>query len=115
MALVLLHFVIFYPEEDLSYRSKYCFSLNISKYIFGFSFVVWRWFFFTLLLLVCLILVGIQVENQPDEMSNTNPLPQLSAGSMDCLALHQDGLYVAGQVVLDHFQSLCIFIMYLYM
>ena len=25
------------------------FLLNISKYIFGFLFVVWRWFFFTLL------------------------------------------------------------------
>ena len=29
--------------------SKYWLSLYISLYIFGFSFVVWRWFFFTLL------------------------------------------------------------------
>ena len=41
---------MYYPDEDLSYRSKYClFLLNICRYIFGFSFVVWRWLFFTLL------------------------------------------------------------------
>ena len=38
-----------YPEEGLFYRLKYSLLLYISLYIFGFSFVVWRWFFFTLL------------------------------------------------------------------
>ena len=38
-----------YPDEDLYYGWKYWFLLNISKYIVGFSFVVWGWFFFTLL------------------------------------------------------------------
>ena len=40
---------LYYAEEGLFYRPKYWFQLNISKYIFGFSVVVWRWFFFTLL------------------------------------------------------------------
>ena len=41
---------LYYPDEDLYYGMKYwVFLLNRSKYIFGFSFVVWRWFFFTLL------------------------------------------------------------------
>ena len=39
-----------YPDEHLYYGLKYwLFLSNISKYIFGFSFVVWRCFFFTLL------------------------------------------------------------------
>ena len=41
---------IYYPDEHLYYGSKYwLFLLNVSKYIFGFLFVVWRCFFFTLL------------------------------------------------------------------
>ena len=39
----------FYPDEDLCYGLKYSLFLsNIFKYIFSFSFVVWRCFFYTL-------------------------------------------------------------------
>ena len=41
---------LYYPEEGLFDRPKYWLSLFISSYIFGFLFVVWRWFFFTSLL-----------------------------------------------------------------
>ena len=41
---------MYYPEEGLFDRPKYWLSLFISLYIFGFLFVVWRWFFFTSLL-----------------------------------------------------------------
>ena len=40
----------YYPEEGLFHRPKYWLSLFISLYIFGFLFVVWRWFFFISLL-----------------------------------------------------------------
>ena len=40
---------LYYPEESLFYRPKYWLLLIISINIFGFSFVVWRWFFCTLL------------------------------------------------------------------
>ena len=40
---------LYYPEEGLLDRPKYWLSLYISLCIFGFSFVVWRWFLFTLL------------------------------------------------------------------
>ena len=39
---------LYFPEEGLFDRPKYWLSLYISLYIFGFLFVVWRWFFFTL-------------------------------------------------------------------
>ena len=38
-----------YPDEDLYYGLKYWFFLlDVFKYIFGFSFVVWHCFFLTL-------------------------------------------------------------------
>ena len=48
------HFVLpYYPEEGLFDRPRYWLCLFISLYIFGFLFVVWRWFFFTSLLEMC--------------------------------------------------------------
>ena len=55
-----------YPDEDLYYGSKYWFLLNRSKYIFGFSFVVWCCFFFTLINLNIFsqVLVHLYICNQ---------------------------------------------------
>ena len=43
--------ILFHATKNTPFtRSHNClFLLNAFKYIFGFSFVVWRWFFFTLL------------------------------------------------------------------
>ncbi len=38
-------------------------------------------------------------ENEPDERLE-NPLSELVAGSMECIALHQKGLFTAGLVSL---------------
>ena len=46
---------LYYPEEGLFDRLKYWLSLFISLYIFGFLFVVWRWFFFTSLFIIVAI------------------------------------------------------------
>ena len=56
-----------YPDEDLHHGSKYCFSLNVSKYKFGFPFVVWRWFFFTRI-----ILFDIDRKTENKELSKSN-------------------------------------------
>ena len=46
---------LYYSEEGLFDRPKYWLSLFISLYIFGFLFVVWRWFFFTLFYLTYIL------------------------------------------------------------
>ena len=52
---------LYYPDEDLYYGLKYSlFLLNIFKYTFGFSFVAWRCFFFTLFLVCCVALFLLQ-------------------------------------------------------
>ena len=41
---------------------------------------------------------GIRLENQPDE-SLEDPLQELTAGSVECFALNQQGLFIAGKVI----------------